>query len=126
MRVTLSNLSQALAGAALMAAALGAQAQSNLNFLNDTPITYFSKADVASLTKAVHQARDEGKDGETTEWNNGNRGVRIEAKLTPSTAEQDGHTCREIATEINAKGQSMTLRPRYCKTPAGKWQLQKR
>ncbi|MFW6851143.1 hypothetical protein [Burkholderia gladioli] len=126
MRASLPNVARALAGAVLVATALGAQAQSNLNFLSDTPMAYFSKADRASLTKAVYQARDEGKDGETTTWSNDGRGTPIEAKLTPTTAEQDGRSCREIAVEINAKGQSMTLRPRYCKTAVGNWQFQKR
>ncbi|KVU64238.1 hypothetical protein WK72_20460 [Burkholderia ubonensis] len=126
MRASLSVVARLLAGAACVAAALPAHAQSNLGFLNDTPITYFSKADVASLTKAVQQARDEGKDGETTTWQNSGGRTPLEAKLTPTTSDKDGKTCREIATDIAAKGQSMTLKPVYCKTAAGKWQLQKR
>ncbi|MCA8103724.1 hypothetical protein SB394_01585 [Burkholderia sp. BCCIQ04A] len=126
MRASLSVVTRVLAGAACAAAMLPAHAQNNLNFLNDTPISYFSKADRASLSKAVVQARDEGKDGETTTWQSSGRGTQIDAKLTPSTTEADGKTCREIATEITAKGQRMTLKPVYCKTAAGKWQLQKR
>ncbi|MGU7779733.1 hypothetical protein [Burkholderia sp. PU8-34] len=126
MRASLSFIARALAGVACVAAALPAHAQNNLNFLNDTPISYFSKADTASLSKAVQKARDEGKDGETTTWQNSGGRTQLDAKLTPSTSEQDGKTCREIATEISAKGQTMTLKPVYCKTAAGKWQLQKR
>ncbi|AZQ50839.1 hypothetical protein [Burkholderia cenocepacia] len=126
MRASLSVVTRVLAGAACAAAMLPAYAQNNLNFLNDTPISYFSKTDRASLSKAVVQARDEGKDGETTTWQSSGRGTQIDAKLTPSTTETDGKTCREIATEITAKGQTMTLKPVYCKTAAGKWQLQKR
>ncbi|AJY43240.1 hypothetical protein I6G56_09095 [Burkholderia humptydooensis] len=126
MRARVSILSRALAGAACAAAALAAHAQNNLNFLNDTPISYFSKADTASLAKAVQKVRDEGKDGETVDWVNNGRGTKLAAKLTPTTTEQEGRTCREVRTEVEAKGQSMTLRPLYCKTAAGKWQLQKR
>ncbi len=125
-RARVSILPRVLVGAACAAVALGAHAQNNLNFLNDTPISYFSKADTASLAKAVQKVRDEGKDGETVAWGNDGRGTKLAAKLTPSTTEQEGRTCREIKTEIEAKGQSMTLRPLYCKTAAGKWQLQKR
>ncbi len=78
------------------------------------------------LTKAVQQVRDDGKDGETVDWQNDRQGTPIGAKLTPSTADDGGRTCREIVVEISAKGQSMTLKPRYCKTAAGKWALQKR
>jgi hypothetical protein len=126
MRASLSIVTRVLAGAACAAAMLPAHAQSNLGFLNDTPLTYFSKTDRASLTKAVAQVRDEGKDGETTTWQSNGSGTQIDAKLTPSTSETDGKTCREIATEISAKGQSMMLKPVFCKTAAGKWQLQKR
>ncbi|KVL85740.1 hypothetical protein [Burkholderia stagnalis] len=126
MRASLSLVARLLAGAACAAAMLPAHAQNNLNFLTDTPISYFSKADRASLSKAVAQVRDEGKDGEATTWQSSGRGTQIDAKLTPSTSENDGKTCREIAAEISAKGQTMTLKPVYCKTAAGKWQLQKR
>ncbi|MGS0893155.1 RT0821/Lpp0805 family surface protein [Burkholderia stagnalis] len=126
MRASLSLVTRALAGAACAVALLPAHAQNNLNFLNDTPLSYFSKADTASLSKAVAQARDTGKDGETSTWQNSGRGTQIDAKLTPATTEQDGKTCREITTEIAAKGQTMTLKPVFCKTGAGKWQLQKR
>ncbi|KWF29997.1 hypothetical protein [Burkholderia pseudomultivorans] len=126
MRASLSVVSRVLAGAACAAAMLPAHAQNNLNFLSDTPISYFSKADRASLSKAVAQVRDEGKDGETTTWQSSGRGTQIDAKLTPTTTEKDGKTCREVATEIAAKGQTMTLRPVYCKTAAGNWQFQKR
>ncbi|AYY97015.1 hypothetical protein EGY19_05835 [Burkholderia multivorans] len=119
-------VARALAGAACATVMLSAHAQSNLGFLNDTPITYFSKADAASLTKAVVHARDAGKDGETTTWQNSGGRTQIEAKLTPATLDKDGKHCREVTTEIAAKGQTMTLKPVYCQTAAGKWQLQKR
>ncbi|KWE34558.1 hypothetical protein [Burkholderia territorii] len=125
-RASLFVVTRVLAGAACAAAMLPAHAQNNLGFLSDTPLSYFSKTDRASLAEAVVQVRDAGKDGETTTWQSSGRGTQIDAKLTPSTSENDGKTCREIATEISAKGQTMTLKPVYCKTAAGKWQLQKR
>jgi hypothetical protein len=124
-RTSLSVMTRALVAAALAAAACGAQAQNNLNFLHDTPISYFSKADTASLTKAVQQVRDNGKDGETVDWQNDRKGTPITAKLTPTSTDDGGRACREVVVEINAKGQSMTLKPRFCKT-ADKWVLQKR
>jgi len=126
MRASLSLVTRALACAVCAAAALSAHAQNNLNFLHDTPISYFSNADMASLTKAVQQVRDKGNDGDVVAWQNTGGRTPIAAKLTPVTTEQDGKTCREITTDIAAKGQSMTLKPLYCKTGAGKWQLQKR
>ncbi|NHV30203.1 hypothetical protein [Burkholderia sp. D-99] len=125
MRASLSVVTRVLAGAACAAAMLPAHAQNNLNFLTNTPLSYFSKADTASLSKAAEQVRDEGKDGETTTWQSSGRGTQIDAKLTPTTTETDGKTCREITADITAKGQTMTLKPVYCKTAAGKWQLQK-
>ncbi|AOR66971.1 hypothetical protein BBJ41_05075 [Burkholderia stabilis] len=125
MRASLSIVTRVLAGAACAAAMLPAHAQNNLNFLTNTPLSYFSKADTASLSKAAEKVRDEGKDGETTTWQNSGSRTQIEAKLTPTTTETDGKTCRQITTDITAKGQTMTLKPVYCKTAAGKWQLQK-
>ncbi|AOK31050.1 hypothetical protein WS67_05310 [Burkholderia singularis] len=126
MRASVSIFARALASAVCATAAFGAHAQNNLNFLTDTPISYFSKADTASLGKAVQKVRDEGKDGETVDWQNDGRGTKLAAKLTPSTTEQGARTCREITTVIEAKGQSMTLKPLFCKSAAGKWLLQKR
>ena len=92
MRTSPSFVARVLASAACVAAVLPAQAQSNLNFLTDTPISYFSKADIASLSKAVQQVRNDGKDGETVEWKNDGRSTQIDAKLTPATADRDGKT----------------------------------
>jgi hypothetical protein len=118
-----------LTGASLLlASAIGAQA-ANLGFLNDTPITYMRQRDTDSLKSAVMSALNEQKDGASVNWVNDGLGnsVRIDAKITlAGTAEDSGRTCRDVAVELNAKGQSMHLRPQFCKQGGGAWQLQKK
>ena len=119
---------QVTAAALLLGAAIGAQA-ANLGFLSDTPISYTKQRDVDSIKQAVFTALDEKQDGESTNWvNEGTRNsVKIDAAITVASTSKDGErTCRDVGVVLNAKGQSMTLRPQFCKEGAGKWQLQKK
>ena len=122
---TLSTLSAAL----LVTIGVGSAHAANLGFLNNTPMSFMNQADYTSLQNAVRDAVEHKADGETSTWSNeGSRNsVRINSTITPSNTQKEGNkTCRDSEVVINAKGQSMTLKPRYCKTAAGKWQLQKR
>jgi hypothetical protein len=52
--------------------------------------------------------------------------VKIDATIAVvDTTNDGGRTCRNLAVELNAKGQSMHLRPQFCKQGAA-WQLQKK
>jgi hypothetical protein len=117
-----------LTGASLLlGSAIGAQA-ANLGFLNDTPMAYMKQRDVASVKKAVIAALNDTKDGESAHWVNEGTGnsVKIDATIAAvDTTNEGGRTCRNLAVELNAKGQSMHLRPQFCKQ-GGAWQLQKR
>ncbi|WP_144108656.1 RT0821/Lpp0805 family surface protein [Paraburkholderia sp. BCC1886] len=121
-------LCQLAAGSLLLGAALGAQA-ANLGFLNDTPISYLKQRDTDSIKKAVFGALDNKQDGESTSWDNTGTGnsVKIDATITVASTAKDGaRTCRDVGVVLNAKGQSMNLRPQFCKQGSGSWQLQKR
>jgi surface antigen len=112
----------------LLGASIGAQA-ANLGFLNDTPISYMKDRDVASIKQAVFAALENKQDGETANWvNEGTRNsVKIDAAITPTNTSKDGErTCRDVGVVLNAKGQSMNLRPQFCKQGSGNWQLQKK
>ncbi|WP_027210955.1 RT0821/Lpp0805 family surface protein [Burkholderia sp. WSM2232] len=112
----------------LLGAAIGAQA-ANLGFLNDTPITYMKQRDVDSIKQAVFAALDEKQDGESANWvNEGTRNsVKIDATINVVRTTKDGErTCRDLGVVLNAKGQSMNLRPQFCREGSGKWQLQKK
>ncbi len=115
-------------GSLLLGGAIGAQA-ANLGFLNDTPITYMKPRDVDSVRAAVFSALNDKKDGETTNWVNEGTGnsVKIDAAITMANTAKDGdRTCRDVGVVLNAKGQSMNLRPQFCKQGSGAWQLQKK
>jgi surface antigen len=121
-------LRQLTAAGLLLGAAIGAQA-ANLGFLNDTPISYMKERDVESIKHAVFAALDEKHDGESTNWvNEGTRNsVKIDATITVASTSKEGErTCRDLGVVLNAKGQSMNLRPQFCKQGDGKWQLQKK
>ncbi|MEX3785536.1 hypothetical protein [Paraburkholderia sp. BR14374] len=111
----------------LLGAAIGGQA-ANLAFLNDTPITYMKQRDNDSIKHAVMSALNDRKDGDSFTWVNDGTGnsVKIDATITmDSTSTDGGRTCRILGVVLNAKGQSMNLRPNFCKV-GGAWQLQKR
>jgi surface antigen len=116
------------AGGLLLGAAIGAQA-ANLGFLNDTPISYMKQRDIDSVKKAVLAALDDKHDGESVNWVNEGTGtsVKIDATITMASTAKDGErTCRDVGVVLNAKGQSMNLRPQFCKQGGGTWQLQKK
>jgi surface antigen len=112
----------------LLGGAVGAQA-ANLGFLNDTPISYMKQRDVDSIKNAVVTALNDKQDGESASWVNEGTGnsVKIDATITiASTAKEGERTCRDVGVVLNAKGQSMNLRPQFCKQGSGNWQLQKK
>ncbi|QBQ98003.1 hypothetical protein [Paraburkholderia pallida] len=117
-----------LAGLFLLAAGPAAHA-ANLGFLNDTPASWMKQADYDSLTHAVRDAVATKKDGETVNWSNeGLRNpVKIDATITPTKTAQDGDkTCRDSDVVVSAKGQTMTLRPQFCRVGDGAWVYQKK
>jgi surface antigen len=125
---TVLHLTQLTIGGLLLAGSLAAQA-ANLGFLNDTPISYMKQRDIDSLKAAAFDALDKKQDGESATWTNtgtGN-GVKLDAQLTLEDTAKDGaNTCRTVAVVLNGKGQSMNLRPRFCRQGSGRWILQKK
>lgn len=129
MSMRIRNLFQVTVGGVLLAGAVGAYA-ANLGFLTDTPISYMKQRDIDSVKVAVMKALDDKQDGESATWVNDGTGnsVHIDATITPQSTAKDGErTCRDAAVVLNAKGQSMTLKPQFCRQGAsGPWQLQKK
>ena len=124
---TLHTLS-ALGAALFIAVGMGSAHAANLGFLNNTPMSFMNQEDYNSLQNAVRDAVEHKADGESTTWSNeGTRNsVRINSTITPSNTQKDGDkTCRDTEVVINAKGQSMTLRPHFCRVGEGAWKFQK-
>lgn len=118
----------ALPAAFLLGSTVAAEAN-NLNFLNDTPMSYIKKPDMDSLKRALVEVLNTGKDGEASQWTNEGTGniVQISATMTPeSTSHEGDKTCRRVAVVLSAKGQSMNLHPQFCGTGKTDWTLQKR
>jgi surface antigen len=115
-------------GALLLAGTIGAQA-ANLGFLNDTPLSYMKQRDIDSLKNAAFQALDNKQDGDSVNWTNEGTGnsVKLDAQITPEGTAKDGqNTCRFVRVSLNAKGQSMALKPKFCRQGSGRWILQKK
>ncbi|HEY4802086.1 MAG TPA: hypothetical protein VIH96_05650 [Paraburkholderia sp.] len=124
---TLSALS-ALSAALFVTIGMGSAHAANLGFLNNTPMSFMNQADYTSLQNAVRDAVQHKADGESTTWTNeGSRnGVRIDSTITPSNTRQEGDkTCRDTEVVLNAKGQTMTLHPHFCRKGEGPWVFQK-
>jgi len=124
---TLSALS-ALSAALFVTIGMGSAHAANLGFLNNTPMSFMNQADYTSLQNAVRDAVQHKADGESTTWSNeGSRnGTRINSTITPSNTQKEGDkTCRDTEVVITAKGQSMTLRPHFCRVGEGAWKFQK-
>jgi surface antigen len=119
---------RALSTATLFAVGVGSAHAANLNFLHDTPMSYMTQQDYASITNAVRDAVANKPDGESATWTNeGTRNaVKIDATITPTNTEKNGDTtCRNTDVVINAKGQTMTLHPRFCRIGTADWKYQK-
>lgn len=121
------HLPHALLAVALAFAGTAAHAF-NLSFMANTPMTYLTAKDKASLTKAGVDVLSNKADGEEVTWHNDGLGnsVAIQSKLVASDTRKDGaRTCRTLAVELQAKGQQQRWRPTYCRTGQGHWLLQK-
>ena len=124
---TLHTLS-ALGAALFITIGVGSAHAANLGFLNNTPMSFMNQADYNSLQNAVRDAVEHKADGETVNWSNeGSRNsTRINSTITPSNTQKEGDkTCRDTEVVITAKGQSMTLRPHFCRVGEGAWKFQK-
>lgn len=64
---------------------------SNLNFLNDTPMSYIKKPDMDSIKSELVEVLNNKKDGETTRWTNKGTGnsVKIDATMIPESTSQE-------------------------------------
>jgi hypothetical protein len=114
---------------ALLLAGMPVAEASNLNFLNDTPMSYIKKPDIDSIKHALIEVLNKTKDGETTRWTNEGTGnsVKIDATMVPENTNQEGKKmCRRVSVVLTAKGQSMNLHPLFCGTSPTDWTLQKR
>jgi hypothetical protein len=114
---------------ALLLAGMAAAEASNLDFLNDTPMSCIKKRDMDSIKSALVEVLNTKNDGETTRWINEGTGnsVKIDAAMTPESTSREGErTCRLVSVVLSAKGQSMNLHPRFCGTSRTDWTLQQR
>lgn len=102
----------------LGSAATSAQAQSDLRFLHDSPITKFKKADTDLLIKTLNQALDNGADGTPVTWEN--RSAGNSGSITPSKDPQGRSNCRKARVENRHQAMHNATETIFCKVD-GKW-----
>ena len=103
-----------------VAVALPATA-SNLRFMKDSPLQYFTPEDTKMFKATLYEVLDKGADGEARKWSNPTTEANGEIKPTNSFA-RNGTPCRTLAISNSAKGLSASGRYNFCKpTATGKW-----
>ena len=93
-------------------------AQSDLRFLQATPITEFKKVDIDLLMKALNQALDNGMDGVPVTWENPSAGNS--GSITPEKDPQGRSGCRKARVENRHKTLHNANEAVFCKIE-GKW-----
>ena len=101
-------------------AATSVQAQSNLRFLQDTPISKFKGADTELLTEALNQALDNGEDGIPVTWQNSDTGSS--GSITPSKDPEGRSNCRKAHVENRHQKLFNATEVVFCKA-YDKWKL---
>ncbi len=104
----------------LCCATTSAQAQSNLRFLHDTPITKFKEVDRELLIKTLNQALDNGADGATVAWENSSAGNS--GRITPSKDPEGRSACRKARIENRHQTMYNVTEEVFCKVD-GKWKV---
>lgn len=98
-----------------------ANAQSNLSFLADTPVSDLTTAQLDSLYGAIKTSLNAGVDGKTSQWSAGAKPAPS-ATITP-TFDKGESKCATVMLSITAERTSQPVRLRYCKSAAGEWAL---
>lgn len=95
----------------------------NLQFMDNSPVRFFSEKDWEMATAASDQALADPADGNKVSWENpdtGNSGSSTAAQ----TQERDGKTCRELSIENQARGLTNDSAFLFCKQPDGEWKME--
>lgn len=104
----------------VLSMALPAAASSELRWLNDSPVRFFTDKDWELSNAARDRALEDSADGETVEWSNEESGSY--GSVTPlSRVERDGLTCREAQIVNHARGRDGTSRFEFCQDADGRW-----
>lgn len=97
-----------------------AQAQSDLRFLKDAPISQFKKADTDLLAKALNQALEHSPDGVPVKWENPS--ANNSGSITPSKDLKNRSGCRKVHVENRHQALTSETSVVFCKID-GKWMV---
>jgi surface antigen len=115
----MSPLKQAAIAIIASAAFTQATLASNLNFLEYSPISYFTAKDSALMQANSDYALDHTKDGQKSSWNNPQTGAWGYA-IPANTTRTNGTTCRDLTIYNNAHKTPGQATYHFCKIN-GQW-----
>lgn len=100
-----------------------ASASTELRWLNDSPLRFFSDKDWELSNAARDKALETAAEGETVEWSNPESGSYGSVTPLSSVDKEDGRTCREAEIVSHANGRDGTGRFEFCRKPDGTWRI---
>lgn len=104
--------------AILLACLSGAALAGNTDFLKNTAVGKFTKADTALMQKTLQDALDNAPDGQTVTWRNDKTGSS--GSVTPGAAPEGREGCRQVRIE-NAHGQTRGSQDEVMCKVKGRW-----
>ena len=106
---------------ALVAAAPAAFAQNWIGLLKNTPAEKFDEEDLRIFMDKAGHALDQGKEKETTTWENPKTRARGDITVVRNF-ENKGRSCRELRVRNEVPGRKGDTRLSFCQVD-GKWRL---
>ncbi len=116
------NTARIFAICALWAVVTAPALGSNLLFLQDAPVAYFTEEDDRMFQAALKGALDTAKDGEAKSWSNPASGASGTLTVL-KTHNQHAMTCRTLKIFSTAKSRTGESVWDFCKQPDGAWKI---
>ncbi len=112
-----------LAAAALLGSLAGAMPVSagNLSFLDKSPLTYFTPADMQMMRQAALKVLDDSAANAQQSWSNDSTGASGMAQVRGEFKATDGATCKRLHIVNKVKGLESSSTYTTCKYPDRGW-----
>lgn len=102
---------------------LTASAQSNLGFLKQGPLNYFTAEDHRLMKSNLDKVLKSSEPGAKEQWTNPKTGHSGEAETTDASTSNDGLPCKKLRILNQAKGLSSEASYQLCNFPGKGWRV---
>jgi hypothetical protein len=103
--------------------ALGPASGSNLNFLGNSPLSYFKPEDMELMRQNALKVLDDSSPNAKQSWSNPSTGVSGVAQVRSQFKATDGATCKRLRIVNKAKGLESSATYTACNYPDRGWVL---